>query len=169
MRKTAIITAASLLTIATASGAGAVATLASVSSTAKDVVVSTTSNKSLGTSGGARTIVASTTLPAGSWALTLHATLVNFGPSDYGRCAIFQGTTAIAGSTATVGDPAQPGNRGPASLVGTISASYGVVLSGATTVSVQCSHDSTNGSNPYVDASASLVAHKSPALVDLFQ
>ena len=167
MRKTTTLVGAALLTVATASGA--VATAATVASTTKDVVVSSTSNKSLGTTGGARTVIASAALPAGSWVLTLHATLVNFGPSDYGRCGLYQDATAIAGSTATVGDPTQAGSRGPAALVSTLSLAYGVTTAAPTTVSVQCSHDSTNGSNPYVDASASLVAHKSPALLDLFQ
>jgi len=169
MRKTTTLVGAGLLTVATASGAVAAATVATVASTTKDVVVSSTSNKSLGTTGGTRTVIASAAFPAGSWVLTLHATMVNFGPSDYGRCELYQGATAIAGATATVGDPAQAGNRGPASLVSTLSLAYGVTLAAPTTMSVQCSHDSTNGSTPYVDASASLVAHKSPALLDLFQ
>jgi hypothetical protein len=140
-----------------------------VTSSNTDVVVTTAHNKNMSTSGGTRTTIASVTLPAGAWVLSAHASLVNFGPSDYGRCAINRGTTSLGAASATVGDPSAAGNQGPASLVSTVSVAGAVRLTGSTVVTLTCWHDRSNGSQPYVDASASLVAHKSPSLVQVTQ
>lgn len=160
--------AAAVAAVTVGSGVAYAATNA-ITSTTQDVVASTSGSRTLGTDGGVPTTVLKATLPAGSWVLTLHASVVNFGASDYTRCMLFRGTTNLGGATATVGDPAQSGAAGPAALVSTVSFAKGLTLPGAATVSVQCSHDSTNGAAPYLDGGASLVAHKSSSLVVLSQ
>jgi hypothetical protein len=135
-----------------------------VGSTTSDIVVSTGASDTLSTTGGTTTTIASVTLPPGSWVLTLHASLVNFGPSDYTRCSLYRNSTNVGGATATVGDPAGSGSMGAAAYVSTVSFATAFRSSSSAGISVRCSHDSTNGSAPYVDAGASLVAHKSPSL-----
>ena len=144
---------------ATANATGA------VGSTTSDVVVSTSASKTLSKTGGATVTIASVTLPKGSWVLTLHASLVNFGPSDYTRCSLYQSSTNVGGATATVGDPVGTGSMGPAAYVSTISFATAIRTSANAAISVRCYHDTTNGSAPYVDGGASLVAHKSPNVV----
>ena len=146
-----------------AATAGATAAGA-VNSTTSDVVVSTSASKTLSKTGGAAVTIASVTLPQGSWVLTLHASLVNFGPSDYTRCSLYTSSTNIGGATATVGNPVGTGSMGPAAYVSTISFATAIRTSSNAAISIRCYHDSTNGSAPYVDGGASLVAHRSPSL-----
>lgn len=135
----------------------------------QDVVVRTAANKNLSAAGGVETTIATMSLPAGSWVLTARASLVNFGPSDFGRCSIFRGPTALGGATAVIGDVNQAGSW-PGTTVATLSMiSSTVTTAAATTISLRCGHDTTLPGIPYVDASASLAAHRSTALVQLTQ
>ncbi len=164
----------SAVVVAGMAGAGAayaatVNASGAIGSSTSDIVVSTSGSNTLSQTGGATTTIASVTLPPGSWVLTLHASLVNFGPSDYTRCSLYKNSTNIGGATATVGNPAGSGSMGAAAYVSTVSFATALRSSSSAGISVRCSHDSTNGSTPYVDAGASLVAHKSTSLAIIQQ
>jgi hypothetical protein len=145
------------------SGAGfgvATAATSGVAPHTKDVLRRNLQPALLSPQGGVRVTVESVTLPAGHWVLSSKESLVNFGPSDYVRCAIVAGSGDINGATSLVGDTAQPGNQGPGALVATVENLGSIDLTKPTVISVQCDHDTT-GAQPYVDADSALWAHRS--------
>ena len=104
-------------------------------------------------------------LPAGKYVLSGAGDLVNWGPSDYSRCKILVGSTQIAAVSTIVGSPAGAGNFGAAAFVSPFALTGGVsVGSAGADASLQCWHDSTNGSQPFVDPNASLYAHRTSSL-----
>lgn len=156
-----------LLAAAVLTGGAGAAPL--VPSNSTDFVKSSGGQVPLSPSGGVNVVVVSLALPAGSWVLSAEAALVNFGPSDYTRCAMFKGSNQIAqtGTTTMVGNADLPGNWGPGVYVANI-ADIGKI-SGTTgfTVSLRCSHDhdTPSGNGPgYVDPGATIWAHKSTSL-----
>jgi hypothetical protein len=139
-----------------------------ISSTTTDATIMTTANTNLSPVGGLNTVIESLTLPAGKWIVHADNTMVNFGPSDYTRCGLFRGTTALPGGHASmVGDPNAFGAQGPGVYVATVSETNGIVLSVPTKVSLGCGHDTSNGSTPYIDAGATMWAHRATSLVQL--
>ncbi len=141
---------------------------AAVTSPPKDVLAETSSNTNLSTVGGQETTVISMTLPAGSWVITSEDTLVNFGPSDYFRCAIqAPGTTQIASGSSMVGDPNLSGAQGPGVYVAGRGLVGSLKSTSSFTASLVCSHDNNTPSGngpPYVDAGAVMWAHVSQGL-----
>jgi hypothetical protein len=150
-------------------GGSAYAASSAVTAGGGDTVVSTASSTNLSTTGGVMTPVLSLTLPTSSggqhYVIAAQGNFVNFGPSDYTRCRVVMNGTQISSVTATVGDPTQSGNMGPAGYVVPFSLTGGtnVPASGGTAV-LQCWHDDSNGATPYLDGNASMWAHKTGSL-----
>jgi hypothetical protein len=165
-RQTAV---AGILAATALIGGTAYAASTSVTASAIDTVVTLHANTSLSPTGGVNTPILTLTLPTSTsgthYVITAQGNFVNFGPSDYTRCAIVFRSTQISAVSATVGDPAQSGSVGAAGLAVPFSLTGGlnVPASGGTAV-LRCSHDFTNGSQPYVDANASMWAHKTSSL-----
>src|SRR5437868_4473151 len=104
------------LTLATAVVVGGIADAASSANairTPRDVVQQNSSNMDLSTIGGAPVTIVSVALPPGVWALSFDASVVNFGPSDFTRCGIYNGSTPVGGATTMVGNNNLPGSMGP--------------------------------------------------------
>ncbi len=104
-------------------------------------------------------------LTKGTWVLHADNTVVNFGDSDYTRCALISGTTSLNAHATMVGNPGGPGSQGPGTILATLSETASVTLTSGTVISVQCSHDTSNGSTPYVDTGAVLWAHRGTSVV----
>ena len=142
--------------------------LSTISATATDTVALHGATTSLSTTGGVKTTIMSIFLPQGKYVLSAAGDLVNFGPSDYARCAIFVNNVDISasGGTATlVGNPNLLHNQGPASLLSTVAVAGGTTVAAAgETATLQCAHDHTNGSQPYFDSGGSMWAHKTNSL-----
>jgi hypothetical protein len=121
----------------------------------------TTANISLGLAGGDLTSLLSSNLaPDTTWVVSVSGDLVNFGPSDFGRCYLYSGSSEISHTSTIVGSPSASGAQGPAGLVAEISL-IGVVAVGSSvgTVTLECSHDHTETSvAPYFDAGGTLLA-----------
>lgn len=135
--------------------------------TVTDYVRSSSSNTNLSTVGGVNTTIVSVSLPAGSWVLSADATAVNFGPSDYTRCKIYNGSTFLTQATTMVGDQSLPGNMGPGAYVASVGTIGTIKTATAVTASLECSHDNATPSGdavPYIDADAVLWAHRSAGL-----
>jgi hypothetical protein len=134
-----------------------------------DIVRNTTANKNLSSTGGvsnAVTIV-SVTVPAGSWVLSATDDAVNFGPSDYTRCAISAGNGMVGGVTTVVGSPNLSGNMGAGSYVAALATIAPVTSTTSFVASLQCWHDTSTPAGygpPYIDANAMLWAHPVAAL-----
>ena len=99
------------------------------------------------------------------YVLTANGDVVNFGPSDYTRCDLTVNGTEVAAVSTIVGSPSGTGTNGPAAYVSP------VAITGAATIpaaggraTMQCWHDASNGSTPYVDTGASLWAHRTSSL-----
>jgi hypothetical protein len=161
------------ITVAAVLGGGAYAiAIATVTASATDTVVTSTTNTNLSPTGGVPTTILSLTLPgsstkASSYVLSAYGDLVNFGPSDYTRCAIRVNGSLVAAVAILVGDPSASGNQGPAGLLSPFALAGGITVPAGTTsenATFYCAHDNTNGSTPYVDASASFVAHRTGSL-----
>jgi hypothetical protein len=92
-------------------------------------------------------------LPAGNWVLSLDATAVAFGSSDFRRCAIYSNNQGLNGATAVVG---ADGGVGSSTLVGNISTTAIVRAANVFAASVICQHDNSRVVPPKVDAGATL-------------
>jgi hypothetical protein len=150
-----------LLVGATAGATYAVQAESGVTSSTSDALVTTTASTNLSASGGVSTVVESMKVPKGTWVLHADNTVVNFANSDYTRCALVSGTTSLNAHATMVG-----GSGGAGSVVlATLSETASVTLTSGTIISVQCSHDSTNGATPYVDTGAVLWAHRGTSVV----
>ena len=146
-------------------GASAYAVTRVVSSSASDAVRSSSANTNLSATGGANTTIVSVSLPAGSWVVTSAETAVNFGPSDYLRCGIYAGNKQISGNATMVGIASGTGNQGPGAYVASLSGIGSFTTTGNKTVSLECEHDNTmTAGPPYIDAGATLWAHKADSL-----
>jgi hypothetical protein len=134
--------------------------------TKTDTIATTTKSVHLSATGGILTTIATLNLPPGAFVLHASGDLVNFGPSDYTRCQIFAAGTQIAAVASFVGDPSLSGARGPASRISPFALTGGAVNPTTSTVlaALRCSHDVSLGATPYVDADASLSAHKTSGL-----
>ncbi|MFI1801157.1 hypothetical protein ACH427_27935 [Streptomyces sp. NPDC020379] len=127
--------------------------------TAQDIVRQTSSAVTLSTSGGVATTLASVTVDAGSYVLAGNATLVYWGSSDYSRCTLYAGETALGGAATVVGNPAGAGSAGTGVYAATVAVHGAVSATSPTTVSLRCQHDSNRDSAPYVDPTATLWVH----------
>jgi hypothetical protein len=124
---------------------------------------STSSNIALSKTPSTNTTVLTLPLLTGSYVLSASGDLVNFGPSDFGRCSLYLGTTEIAHTATTVGTPIADGDDYAAGLVAGVSLSGGVTVpAGGATATLQCSHD-TVGSTPYFDTGGTLLAASVPS------
>jgi hypothetical protein len=141
----------------------------SVTASSTDNVVTRSSGTTLSTTGGTLTPVITVALPSSTngthYVLAAQGDLVNFGPSDFTRCILVVNGSQVAGVSTMVGDPTASGARGPSAILSPFSLTGGanVPAAGATAV-LKCSHDVSNGATPYVDAGASLSAHRTTSL-----
>lgn len=141
----------------------------SVTASSTDNVVTRSSGTSLSTSGGTLTPVITVQLPAATsathYVFAAQGDLVNFGPSDFTRCILMVAGTQVAGVSTMVGDPTASGEQGPSAILSpfSVTGAANVPAAGGTAV-LECSHDNTNGAAPYVDAGASLWAHRTTSL-----
>jgi len=150
---------------ALAAGGVAYGVSAAPTATATDSVAHSSAGSVLPATGGSTVTVLSLHLPAGKYVLSGAGDLVNWGPSDYSRCKILVGSTQVAAVSTIVGSPAGAGNFGAAAFVSPFALTGGVsVGSAGADASLQCWHDSTNGSQPFVDPNASLYAHRTSSL-----
>ncbi|GAA0394744.1 hypothetical protein [Streptomyces luteireticuli] len=156
--------AGSLLTASSASaGAGSTSVVAEPHlTTSQDVVRQTSSGVLLSVTGGVPTTVISETVSAGSWVLSANATLVSWEPSDYTRCTLYAGETAVGGATSMIGSAATGAGSGV--YAASVSAQGAFSSTGPTTVSLRCGHDSTRTRAPYADPGATLWLHRSDGL-----
>jgi hypothetical protein len=145
-------------------GAAAWAATGSVTASATDTVVTSTSAHSLSVNGGTFTDVLDVSLPAGYWVVSADGNLVDWGPSDYTRCHITVGGTQIAAVSTMVGNGSASGAHGPASFLSPFSLTGGVTLTSPATATLQCWHDETVSTSGYVDPGATLWAHKTGSL-----
>jgi hypothetical protein len=159
-----IILVAALVVGSGVAGAVVATSAHGVRPTTTDLLVRTTESTPLSATGGVQTVVEHVVLPPGRWVLYGDDSLVNFAASDYTRCTLFEGSTALSGHATMVGDPTAAGALGPAAFVATLSVVDAVSLRTPTEVSVDCEHDHTDGAAPYVDADATLWAHRSSGL-----
>ncbi|WP_424886831.1 hypothetical protein [Streptomyces sp. XH2] len=130
--------------------------------TSQDVVRQTSSGVLLSITGGVPTTVISETVPAGSWVLSSNATLVSWEPSDYTRCTLYAGETAVGGATSMIGNASTGAGSGV--YAATVSAQGAFSSTGPTTVSLRCGHDTNRNRAPYVDPGATLWLHRSDGL-----
>jgi hypothetical protein len=144
---------AGLALAGTAAGAAFALGNSSVTSRTTDAIITTTANTNLSSTGGAETVIESLSLPKGKWILHADNTVVDFTGGIIDRCAIFSGATSLDSHAVSGGLGAIFGD----------SESAAAVLTGTTTVSVQCEADSS-GSTAYIDAGADLWAHKASSL-----
>jgi hypothetical protein len=146
-------------------GGLAAASESAIGSTTTDAWAQTTQTVDVSTTGAVETPILSITLPAGKWVIHADETLVNFGPSDYAGCSLADTNNPdLNNHGVMVGDPGQSGAQGPAGYMGTVPETAAVVLATKTTVTVTCSHQSSNGATPYVNANADIWAHKASKL-----
>lgn len=155
-----------VLTAALLGGGIAYATSSTPTASKTDTIVTTTTNVHLSATGGVLTTIATLNLPPGAFVLHASGNLVNFAPSDFTRCQIFVAGTRVAAVSTLVGNPGLSGAAGPAGLLSPFAMTGGAVNPTTSTVlaALRCSHDRTNGATPYVDANASLWAHKTTGL-----
>ncbi|MBZ4318320.1 hypothetical protein [Streptomyces huiliensis] len=161
-----VVVAGGVLTAASASAGTSTAPVAEPRlATGQDVVRQNSSAVQLSTKGGVPTTVVSESVPAGSWVLSGNATLVGWGPSDYTRCALYAGESAVGAASTMVGSPTS-GSAGTGVYVATVGIHGAFSSTGSTTVSLRCGHDQDRaaGAAPYVDPQATLWAHRSDAL-----
>jgi len=159
------LSAAAIAVAALAAGGAAYATTATPTAAATDSVAHSTASRVLPAAGGSVVTVLSLHLPAGKYVLSGAGDLVNWGPSDYSRCKILVGSTQVTAVSTIVGSPTGTGSYGAAAFVSPFALTGGVSVGTAgATASLQCWHDSTNGSQPFVDPGASLYAHKTTSL-----
>lgn len=150
---------------AVAVGASAYAATSTPTASATDTVARSATSHTLPATGGSLATVLTLRLPAGKYVITAGGDFVNWGPSDYSRCRILVGSTQIAAVSTIVGSPDGAGSNGAAAFVAPFALTGGVsVGSAGATAHLQCSHDQTNGSQPYVDANASIWAHRTASL-----
>ena len=160
----ALCAAAFAIAAATAGGAAYAAT-ATPSAAATDTIARATSSAVLPATGGSVVTVLSLHLPAGKYVLSGSGDLVNWGPSDYSRCKILVGSTQVTAVSTIVGNPTGTGSAGAAPFVSPFALTGGISVGTAgANAYLQCWHDTTNGSQPFVDANASLYAHKTTSL-----
>ena len=146
--------------MAVGAGSGiAYAASSGITSTTSDALIRTTSNTNMSATPGVQTTIEALTLPAGKWVVHADNTMVNFGALDIDRCTIFSGSNLLDAHATNIGNTA--------SEVGSASETGTVVLAAATKVSVQCEHDTANGSSSYVDADAVLWAHRATSIVSM--
>jgi hypothetical protein len=120
----------------------------------------------LGRVGNAVTIL-SANVPAGSWVIQATDDVVNFGPSDYTRCAIFNASGPLAGVTTMVGNPNLAGSQGPGSYVAALATTAYYIASTDAVLSLKCWHDNDTPDGsvaPYVDAGAAMWFHAAASL-----
>lgn len=137
---------------------------AAASTTVQDYWEQTNHNVNISATGGAETPIMTLALPAGKWVLHAEQTMVNFGPSDYAGCSITDTANGLNTHRTMVGDPNATGAQGPASYLTVLSETAAVSLTAATTVTIVCEHDTSNGAIPYIDSNADLWAHRSSNL-----
>jgi hypothetical protein len=157
----AVTATAALLT----AGAAYAATTGTPVASKNDTIVTTTANDHLSATGGVPTTIIRVSLPPGAYVLHASGDLVNFSPSDFTRCQITVAGTQVAAVSALVGNPGLAGAKGPAGLLSPFALIGGAFNATGTNVTavLQCSHDTT-GPTPYVDAGASMWAHKTSGL-----
>lgn len=162
--RTAVVAAAVTAALLSA-GAAYAATAGTPVASKTDTIVTTTANTHLGAIGGVPTTIIRLNLPPGAYVLHASGDLVNFSPSDFTRCGITVAGTQVAAVSTLVGNPGLAGARGPAGLLSPFALVGGANNATGTTETavLRCSHDTT-GPTPYVDASASLWAHKTSGL-----
>ena len=144
-------------------GAGALAATSAPTANTTDTLVRSSTNRPLPQTGAAKTTVLALHLPAGKWVLSSTGDFVGYGVTDYTRCWLRVGTTAVAGVTAVVGASAA-GGVGAGSITVPFALEGGVSLSSTSSVVLTCWHDNNRASAPYVDAGATLWAHKTSSL-----
>ena len=149
-----------LFAVGTATGI-AYAASSGITSTTSDALIRTTSNTNLNATPSVQTTIEALTLPAGKWVVHADNTMVNFGAADIARCTLFSGATLLDAHASDVGSSTG------VSEVATASETGSVILTANTKVSVQCEHDTSNGSSTYVDADAVLWAHRATSIVQL--
>ena len=163
------LTATAVVAVVALIAGTAYAASTAVTTSSTDTVVTTKSNTNLATTGGTTTPILTLKFPATyggtHYVLAAQGDLVNFGPSDYTRCNLLVNGAQVAAVSTIVGDPTASGTWGPAAFLSTFSLTGGanVPAAGGTGV-LQCWHDSTDGATPYVDANASLWAHRTTSL-----
>ena len=172
-RRRRVIAALGTVAAAVLGGGGYAWAASGISASTIDTFVSTSHNINLSTTGHVVTPILTVTLPTSrsatrNYVLEASGDFVNFGPSDYTRCAIAVNGTETIGVAAMVGDGSQFGAQGPGAYVMPWSLKWAVSLpptsAGPATADVECAHDNSNGAGPYVDAGASLWVHKTASL-----
>lgn len=152
-----------------AAGGAYAASTTTVTASATDTVVHLKANKSLTTQGATQTPILTLRLPAANtrthYVISAQGDVVNFAASDYTRCGVVVNGRSIATDSTIVGDPTKTGNAGPAGLLATFAMTGGVTVpASGGTATLQCEHDNSKGAAPYVDAGASLWAHRTKSL-----
>jgi hypothetical protein len=152
------VAAAALIVLGASGGWIAGAAKSNPSSIEKTTDFWTETHKSVQMSsiGGSLTTIQTMKLPAGSWVLQAEQTVVNFDTPDYVGCNISDSTTSDLTAHRLYVGGAYP--------VMTDSETAAVVLTGPSTISIECEHDDTNGAEPYVDPNADLWAHRATSL-----
>jgi hypothetical protein len=167
IRRPAFLAMGLAIALATAGASYAFTAAGEVTSTTKDALSETTASVNLSKVGGTPVVIASLSLPKGSWVVSSEETLVNFGPSDYTRCRIDANGSQIASGTTMVGNSALSGGQGPGTYVAGRGLVGSFVGTASETVTLECSHDHNTPSSEgpgYVDPGAVLWAHKSTNL-----
>jgi streptogramin lyase len=115
----------------------------------------------LSANAGTLTTLLRTKLAKGDFQVTANGDIASFGASDYTRCYIYAGSTKEAQTSTIVGSPTDSGNNGPAGYLGGIALTADVIVpSAGAVVTLQCSHDHSNGSVPYLDTGGTLTTNK---------
>jgi hypothetical protein len=170
-RKSAALAAMSVV-IALAGTTYAVASTSAPTATTAYTDVHLSASMNLSRTGGVMTTLLTVTLPENasrtrSYVLSAYGDLVNFGPSDYTRCHIEVNGAEVRAVSTIVGAPTGPGSNGPAAYLSTFALAGGVRLPAGNTdatAELQCWHDQTNGSTPYVDGGVTMLVHPVPSL-----
>lgn len=119
----------------------------------------TTASTFLPSSGGAEATVSSLNLPAGKWIIHADDSAVGLNQtSDVVRCWL------VAPGGVHVGHATQAGNAQNFPLVASLSDTVGIQLATAGTVYNTCSHDNSTGGTYWIDADATMTAHKTGSL-----
>jgi hypothetical protein len=144
-----------LIALAAAAGVASAFSRPDVTSTNTDAVRTTTINKNINVAANTPTTIVSVTLPAGAWVITADATTASpAGEGNILRCGVYRGTTRLDVSS-----------RNTSPFVGALSATAALKTTSAFVASLKCSQDdAVSGSPNYVDAGATLWAHKAASL-----
>jgi hypothetical protein len=128
------------------------------SGTTTDKVKRLTANKTLSTTAGVETTILTVTLPAGDWIVHADDSAAGLNqPNDVVRCW-------LVAPGVHVGHATHVGNNDGYPIVGTISGTVGLHLTGSTLVKNTCSHDNTTGGTYQIDADATMWAHSAGSL-----